>query len=313
MGKQGFFERALVVLKKWVGPKTWLFALGTRNLFPKIGTAIAVYRVTSILLNGLLDATPSNVKLSASAAEVTTKEALRLAKMLDVMNSKTLLVALVALNIVWMLALLARGAFKFWKIKSPGLFKFGQFGPLVGIAAQFLMGMLLVPMVITGTMMVIIPGEFSSMDQYTYWVTAVGFVGIVIAMDYFAFIEKELPNAVIYTMATGSKMAFPVGPKIVEIVDRAMSGLTWIGSADFHSASEDGRVVVSLPVLYAAANWSNDEASQLGTRLHAAEQDLLHQGCTTLYRLVPEKIEAKMPLPLRNPYQPAKAKSGVTS
>lgn len=317
MEKQGFLKRTLALAKKRVGPKTWLFSLGTRNLFPKIGTAYSVYQVASIILKAMADtniskaAAPTSASASASASEATMQEALRLVKMLDVMHSFALFAAIVTSAGLWFLALVARGSFKFRKIQSSGLFKFGQFGPFFGIPAQFLMGMLLVPMVITGAMMVIIPGAFSLAEQWNFWSIAAGYVGIVVAMDYFAFIEKELPNAVIYTLSSGSKMTFPVGPKIVEEFDKALSKVKWVGSADFYSPSDDGRVVISVPILYDADKWNSGESSHLGVELHAAEAALLQKGCTVLSRIIPEKIQRDMPVALKKPLQSRSKKNAA--
>jgi hypothetical protein len=150
--------------------------------------------------------------------------------------------------------------------------------------------------------MLIAPQAFSLDERIVFWKLAFIFVILVVGMHYFSFIEKELPNTVIYTISTPNTMQQPVGQNIVEMFEKALAGLVWVGTPDYSSASDDGRIVISLPILYRADHWKKDEASQLGTRLHKAEQELHDGGCMVLSRTVPDGIERRMPLELRKPY-----------
>jgi hypothetical protein len=303
MEEKGFIAKTVAFLKRHAGPKTWLYSLFMENLGPKIGTAYSVYQVASIILKALVDASIGKSAAGVSAVDATTQEAMALVSMLSPMKSTTLLVALLIFNTLWVAALLARGCFKFWKIRSAHFFKFGQFGPLFGVPAQFLMGMLVVPMVLTAAVMVIVPSAFPPGERAYFWLTAFAFVCVVVAMHYFAFIEKELPNSVNYTISTGNNMAFPVAPAVVAMFDNALAGLPWVGAPEPFSASNDGRIVISIPILYSAEKWSTNEATQFGTRLHIAEHELALQGGTVLSRVIPDGIERRLALALKKPYK----------
>lgn len=303
MEKIEFWRKTWAFLKRWVGPKTWLYTLGKENLAPKIGTGLAVYQVASIILQGMKSANLPKPGVTLSVEDATMQQVMSLVSMLDITKSETLLWALLIFNVLWVAALIARGTFKFWKIRSAPFFKFGQFGPLFGVAAQFVMGMLVVPLVLTAAIVIIVPEALPESQRWLFWLTAFGFVCVVIAMHYFAFIEKELPNTVNYNIATGNKMQFPVAPKVVEVFEDALNGLTWVGTPEAYSASDDGRVVISLPILYNAEHWSKDEAAQLGARLHNAEAQLANDGCKVLSRVVPSGIERRLPLDKRKPSQ----------
>lgn len=301
MKEKGKIARVFAFGVKIAGPKTWLFSLVKENLGPKIGTGIAVFQVAKIILDSMVKADTQTPHVSLSDADVTMRQAESLVSMLAVMNSWSLALSLIFFTALWFLALVARGCFKFWKVKSTALFKFGQIGPYFGAVAQFLMGMLLVPLVLTGAIVTLVPGAFTFKQGVFFWLVAASFLFIVIAMHYFAFIEKELTNSVIYTIATPKTMVLPVSPKVAEQFSIALDGLHWIGSPETFSESSDGRLVVTIPILYNADHWSSDEAKQLGARLQIAESALVNSGCTILSRTDPKKIESQLPVAMRKP------------
>jgi hypothetical protein len=313
MKEKGKIARVFAFGVKIAGPKTWLFSLVKENLGPKIGTGVAVYQVAKIILDSMVKANTQAPHVSLSDAAVTIEQAESLVSMLDVVNSWQLAVSLIGFSALWFFALVVRGCFKFCKIKSRKLFKFGQLGPYFGAVAQFLMGMLLVPLVLTGAIVALVPEAFTLEQGAYFWFVAASFLIVVIAMHYFAFIEKELTNSVIYTIETPKTMALPVSTKVVEEFSIALEGLDWIGSPDTFSESSDGRLVVAIPILYNADHWSSDEAKQLGARLQIAESALIGIGCKILSRTDPKKIQKQLPVAMRKPLTASIAKVPSTN
>lgn len=295
------FSRTVTFLKKWVGPKTWLYALGKENLGPKIGTGIAVYQVAGIIVKTMVENNPQGGAVKESAAQATMRQAEALVSMLDIMNSPWLAGALVFFSGLWFAAVVARGSFKFWKIRTAWFFKFGQFGPYFGVAAQFFMGMLVVPLVLTWAIILNVPDAFPASKLVEAAFITFGFVVLVIALHYFAFIEKELPNTVTYSIETPKTMRLPVSDHILTTLGDALDGITWVGAPEALSASDDGRIVISVPILYPAANWNAEDAAQLGARLQKAERTWLNDGCTILSRVIPDGIDRRLPNPLKLP------------
>jgi hypothetical protein len=284
------------------GPRTWLFSLVKENLAPKAGTALAVFNVARIIIASVKNPDQKMPSAYPSGADMALTQAEGLVSMLGVMNSWPYALALIFFTALWVIALLVRGSFKFRKFESPTLFKFGQLGPYFGMIAQFLLGMLLVPLVLAGAIVVLVPEAFTVNQGAYFWLIAAVFLILVIAMHYFAFIEKEFTNSVVYTISTPDTMSQPVSEKVVKEYATALKEIHWVGSPEPFFESNDGRVVVTIPVLYNADHWKSVDSTQLGRKLAEAEKALVGIGCEILSRILPQKIQKDLPADIKTPF-----------
>ncbi|MCI1006493.1 hypothetical protein [Herbaspirillum sp. C7C8] len=304
-----FLKTLWAFLKQGAGPKTWLFSLAKENLGPKIGAGIAVYKLGDIILTGMVEASKSPSASSLSAADITTRQAAKFFDLLAPMDSTWYLYVAISCMVIWVAALFVRSTFRFKKIRSVWFFKFGQYGYFFNIGAQFFMGLLLVPMVLAGAVVILVPDAFDQATTIHFGILAVGYVIVIIAMHHLAFIERELPNSINYNIEASSMVEQKIPQKVVRVFEDKLTELTWVGAPDACAVSKDRRLMINIPVLYDAANWSKDESSELGSKLHQAEKDLAEMGCTVLSRVIPEGIQRRLPPNLKKLYQDETPKS----
>lgn len=289
-------------LRPRVGPKTWVFTLLKDNLGQKIGTAWALWPVISIILTAMVTAMGSETAGRVPAVDVTTKMALDLSEMSKVVNSKWLLGGLVLSSVLWAATIAVRAAYAYMSMKWPWLFKFSKLGWLFSAVTQGLLGAVLVPMVINWALIAIIPAlRRPGMLVDAISLTAM-YVVVTAMLHYLASIDNQKPNSIIYVI----DMSNAPGVRAVSIldsIDGAHTGLEWIGNPEIVSESQDGMVVVTLPILFIAKKWRRDASKQLASMLKNAEQEWVDQGCKIITREAPKKLrrDLKNPISARKP------------
>jgi len=282
--------RSISYLGPRVGAKTWIFTLFKDNFLPKVGTALAVWPVASIVLSMMVATTADPVVGKVPASVVTKEMAVKLSELTLVANEWWLIGAVIGVGALWCTSMIVRAAYSEWKIENQYLFKFGQLGWLFAAVAQVLLGVILVPVVIIWALLCIVPGVSTDISVTSTLFLTVAYVAVIAAIHYLASVDKEIANTIIYIVETPTMEPAAASVLMLDAMNKSIEGLSWISSPEVVSLSKDGLVVVTLPFLYAEAKWRNEECAQLGARLKLSEQAWVNSGHKIVHRQAPPKV-----------------------
>jgi hypothetical protein len=222
------------------------------NLGVKLGTAYAVWPVANIILTTMVKAKTNPDFGLQPASAVTGQMGIELSKLALISNNSWLLISVLVVGILWTAAILTRAGYRFVKFDNPYLFKFGQCGWMFALIAQILVGVSLVPFVIIWALLIHVSGVAEEVTLTSAVTFTAAYIFLLGAMHYLASIEKEITNSVIYVVQAPSSDVRSASLFMLDEINNARNELAWIGSPEVIFVSNDGVVVLTLPILYAA-------------------------------------------------------------
>jgi len=276
--------------------RAWVWAFLREWVGPKIGVIVAVVPLASIILK-LVDQAHAATGDTQQAQMSLADEALSL--MVELVTRSTTGAAIwfyIVPGILWLLPMVAKGYVVWGKPKPGALFNVSRMiGPVSALFGIFAGG-LVVPLTLA---MTIIWEHGSAGDLAMLSFMSGMYVGLSAWLHYTGFTAGELPNAITYAVTMPAKTAVDDAhaKAVLETLQNHVTGLPWIGEAQYVSQSDDGDAIIVLPITRKAAHWKKDEARVLMTRLkQKVEPAWAAQGLTIRTKVIPFAIQEKAPL-----------------
>ncbi len=281
--------------------KSWLSDLALNNLGPKLGAAYSAYLIAEVIMSTTVSAhSAAAAGHDGSAAKITLLQAEGLTKMISgPLNGWPIWMFLIT-AVLYTTAMAARSLYSLTRPSTFFLFRFSQLSGLFARACGFFGGMLSLPLVLVWTIMLALPAEFSAHDFTLIFFISLIVVATMIAMHRAAFFDAELPNAVVYTVEAPLNHKEPLESATIAKLAEMTEGLPWIGKPEALAESDDGRIVIGLPIRYPVRKWKNTAAEQFMNRLLDTEATWKAGGYKVLARVIPVELNKKLSRQTKN-------------
>lgn len=234
-------------------------------LVPKGATAYAVYSLAGILL-----ALPQDGDAGAAAVS-------RLSKVFDLTSGKTFFILLIATGAIWLLSLLVRSWATWKKIRFPHVLKFAYMNGFFATAFGVCAGMVLVPLSVALTFALTFPQADLSLAIYIC-IAVVLFVGINAALHSAKFLDANPSHCVTYVIKLKPGFKGERRAETVDAIEQALKDVSWVGTPAILLESDDGQVVLAIPVRLLAKFWSKNDTRRFDNALETVELNWSNAG-----------------------------------
>ncbi|MCK4125275.1 hypothetical protein HFK83_23255 [Ralstonia pseudosolanacearum] len=234
-------------------------------LVPKGATAYAVYSLAGILL-----ALPQDGDAGAAAVN-------RLNKVFDLTSGKIFFILLIAIGVIWLLSLLVRSWATWKKIRFPHVLKFAYMNGLFATAFGVCAGMVLVPLSVALTFALTFPHADLGLTIYVC-IAVVMFVGINAALHSAKLLDANPSHCVTYVIKLKPEFKGERRTETVDAIEQAVKDVSWVGTPATLLESDDGQVVLAIPVRLLAKFWSKNDTRRFDDALKTVEQNWSKAG-----------------------------------
>lgn len=247
---------------------------GKEWLLPKLGTAYAVYQVTSIALK---DAIKSPNPDGAYAPYLNLINGIGDFKIMSVFFIVAALI--ISGSIAAYIAL--------DKAPGPILQRFIEARSWVHVALSFVLGMVLVPLAVWCAALFSLGNPWSA--WFPFAMTAFTYVIVGFAL-YWLKLEETTDSignvSWIVTLKPKQRQS-----DATKFIDEYFESVKWIGDCEITSNSKDGTVVLEVPVKYSYKIWSDTEIRAFGKLLKDSTEFLKIKGFIVSHRLQSDSVK----------------------
>ncbi|AXW32887.1 hypothetical protein CJO88_05780 [Ralstonia solanacearum] len=239
--------------------KEWGKQFFVEWLLPKGAVAYAVYKLADILY-----ALPQSGDASTAALG-------RLEKFFELTSGLPFFCVLLVVGVLWLLSLLTRSWGMWKKIRIPQVFKFAYMNGLFATAFGILTGMVLVPLSLAVTFVFAFPRADLSLT-ISIGIAVIAFVGLSAALHWAKFFDANPPHCVTYVIELNPQFKGEPRKETVDAIEHAIKDVAWVGTPAVLLESDDGQIVLAIPVRLRANHWSSDDMKRLLAALAPVEQ-----------------------------------------
>lgn len=242
----------------------WLIVFGKEWLLPKGGLALAVYGVCSVLFS--LD---SDTKMTEAAVK-------RFSGLFQTTGSIYYEAALIAIAILWLVALLCEGVSR-WRKQKGVVFLLGRKGRLLATGFLTLLGFLATPLVVAFAFAYV----YTSVDpafKVTIAVYAAAFVFMSAGLHLMSFSDAHALHSITYVIDVPADFRGDLRKATLSKVSEHLGKIIWIESPHLFVETTDGQIVLSVPVHLEATKWSKDDLKILMNGLTRIEESWGESG-----------------------------------